>query len=72
MLFESLLERRDFLFGQFGLADVTAFPFLKYASLGASPGDDDSFHAVLAEHMRLDTDSPLHVWVARVDALPRS
>jgi glutathione S-transferase len=71
-LFESLLERREFLFGEFGLADVTAFPFLKYASLGLSPGDEDTFHGVLVEHMPLDADSPLHEWVARVDALPRS
>jgi glutathione S-transferase len=71
-LFESLLEGRDFLFGEFGLADVTAFPFLKYASLGVSAGDEDSFHAVLAEYMPLRPESPLHAWVARVDALPRS
>ncbi|HJQ51065.1 MAG TPA: glutathione S-transferase family protein [Gaiellaceae bacterium] len=71
-LFESLLAGRDFLFGELGLADVTAFPFLKYASLGLSPGDEDSFHTVLAEQVPLDADSPLHAWVARVDALPRS
>jgi glutathione S-transferase len=71
-LFESLLEGRDFLFGEFGLADVTAFPFLKYASLGVSAGDEDSFHAVLAGYMPLRPESPLHAWVARVDALPRS
>jgi glutathione S-transferase len=72
MLFESLLSRRDFFFGEFGLADVTAFPFLKYASLGVTPGDEDSFHAVLAEQVPLAPDSPLHAWVSRVDALPRS
>lgn len=71
-LFESLLAGRDYLFGEFGLADVTAFPFLKYTSLGLSPGDDDPFHAVLVEHMPLEADSPLHAWIARVDALPRS
>ena len=71
-IFESLLEGRDFLFGAFGLADLTAFPFLKYASLGLAPGDEDAFHTVLVEHMPLATDSPLHAWVARVDALPRS
>jgi len=71
-LFETLLDGRDFLFGDFGLADVTAFPFLKYASLGLAPGDDELFHAVLVEHMPLRPDSPLHAWVARVDALPRS
>jgi glutathione S-transferase len=69
--FEALLAGRNFLFGDFGLADVTAFPFLKYASLGLQSGDVDSFHAVLAEQMRLRPDSPLHAWVARIDAYPR-
>jgi glutathione S-transferase len=69
--FEALLTGRDFLFGDFGLADVTAFPFLKYASLGLQSGDVDSFHAVLVEQMRLRPDSPLHPWVARIDAYPR-
>jgi glutathione S-transferase len=71
-LFEGLLTGRDFLFGEFGLADVTAFPFLKYASLGTSPGDTDPFHAVLAEQVPLRSESPLHAWVSRIDALPRS
>lgn len=71
-LFEALLGGHDFLFGAFGLADVTAFPFLKYASLGPAPGDDDRFHAVLAEQTPLRADSPLHGWVSRIDALPRS
>jgi glutathione S-transferase len=71
-LFEALLAGRDYLFGDFGLADVTAFPFLKYASLGLRAGDTDPFHAVLVEHMPLDPGSPLHRWIARVDAHPRS
>jgi glutathione S-transferase len=71
-LFEALLAGRDYLFGDFGLADVTAFPFLKYASLGLRAGDTDPFHAVLVEHVPLDPDSPLHRWIARVDAHPRS
>ena len=71
-VFEALLTGRDYLFGDFGLADVTAFPFLKYASLGVRRGDADSFHGVLAEHMTLDPHSPLHRWIARVDAHPRS
>src|SRR5206468_3303382 len=40
-LFEALLNGRDYLFGEFGLADVTAFPFLKYASFGLPPDDDE-------------------------------
>jgi glutathione S-transferase len=71
-LFEGLLTGRDYLFGEFGLADVTAFPFLKYASLGCAAGDDDVFHHVLVDYQALRDDSPLHGWVARVDARPRS
>ncbi len=71
-LFESLLDGRDYLFGAFGLADVTAFPFLKYASIGCASGDAEAFHHVLANYQTLREDSPIHAWVARVDAHPRS
>jgi glutathione S-transferase len=71
-LFEALLRGRDYLFGEFGLADVTAFPFLKYAVLGTEPDDDDLFHRVLVDHQQLRDDSPLRAWVRRVDAHPRS
>ena len=70
-IFEALLSGRDFLFGDFGLADVTAFPFLKYGSLGLQKDDTDPFHSVLVEQMPLRPDSPLHAWVARIDAFPR-
>ena len=69
--FEALLSGRPFLFGEFGVADVTAFPFLKYAALEPAPGDDELFHRILGEHMPLRDDSPLHAWLARVDARPR-
>lgn len=71
-LFEALLDGRDFLYGDFGLADVTAFPFLRYASTGVATGDDDPFHAVLAGQVPLRPGSPLHGWISRIDALPRS
>jgi glutathione S-transferase len=71
-LFEALLGGRDFFFGDFGLADVTAYPFLRYASRGVAPGDDDPFHTVLAEQTPLRPESPLHGWVQRIDSLPRS
>ena len=70
--FEALLAGRDYLFGEFGVADVIAFPFLKYASLGVSDGDDELFHQILVEHQPLEPGSPLHAWVARVDAHPRA
>jgi glutathione S-transferase len=71
-LFEDLLEGRDYLFGEFGVADVIAFPFLKYAVFGLPPGDDERFHRILVEHQPLDAASPLHAWAERVDAHPRS
>ena len=70
-LFEGLLAARDYLFGEFGLADVIAFPFLKYAVLGTHPDDDDLFHRVLVDYQPLRESSPLHAWVRRVDAHPR-
>jgi glutathione S-transferase len=70
--FEALLSGRDYLYGEFGAADVMAFPFLKYAVLGLPPGDAELFHRILVEHQPLGEDSPLHAWVRRVDAHPRS
>lgn len=70
--FEDLLADRSFLLGdQLGVADVIAFPFLKYAVLGRPPGDEDPFHAVLADTMR-DPGPRVREWVERVDAYPRA
>jgi glutathione S-transferase len=72
-LFESLLDGREYLYGEFGIADVTAFPFLKYAVFGVQDGDDDRFHEILVEHQPLGTGYPrLRAWAARVDGRPRS
>ena len=71
--FEALLDRRDWLLGDsFGIADVIAFPFLKYAA-SIAPDDADPFHHVLAEHLALGDECPrLRSWIARCDALPRA
>jgi glutathione S-transferase len=72
-VFESLLDGRDYLYGEFGVADVIAFPFLKYAAFGMPPGDDELFHRVLVEQMPLGDRYPrLRSWSTRVDAHPRS
>jgi glutathione S-transferase len=71
-LFEDLLDGRDYLFGEFGAADVFAFPFLKYAVFGAPPEDEERFHHILVERQPLDAGSPLRAWAERVDAHPRS
>jgi glutathione S-transferase len=72
-IFEALLDGRDYLFGEFGIADVIAFPFLKYAVLGLPEGDDDPFHSILVEHQPIGDGYPrLRAWVHRVDAHPRA
>jgi glutathione S-transferase len=71
-LFEALLAGRDYLFGEFSVADCAAFPFLKYG-LFHDPADDDPFHRVLIDHLALDDAYPrLEAWIRRVDALPRA
>ena len=72
-IFEDLLDGRDFLFGsKMTLADVTAFPFLKYGWVH-DPDDDEPFHNVLAEHLALDPKHVgLRIWVERMDELPRA
>jgi glutathione S-transferase len=71
-VFEGLLDGRDYLLGEFGIADVVAFPFLKYAVFGLPEGDDELFHRILVEHLPLRTDSPLRGWAERVDERPRA
>jgi glutathione S-transferase len=70
--FETLLSAREFLLGDaLGIADVVAFPFLKYPVLGLAADDADPFHRVLVETMA-DPGPNVRAWVARVDALPRA
>ena len=71
-LFEDMLAGREFLFGELSLADVTAFPFLRYAIVWED-GDPYRFHEILRDHLRLDGRFPrLEGWIRRVDALPRA
>jgi glutathione S-transferase len=70
-LFESLLGDRDFLFGEFGVADVVAFPFLKYA-VDENANDDERFHQILRDWLPIDGHPRVEAWIARMDALPRA
>jgi glutathione S-transferase len=71
-LFEGLLSGRDHLFGAFGAADCAAWPFLRYA-VHIEPDDDELFHRVLHERMRLDErHGNLRAWIERVDARSRA
>ena len=71
--FEALLTGRDYLFGdELTVADVTAFPFLKYAVIWEE-GDEHRFHEILRDAMRLDGRYPqLEAWIRRMDELPRA
>jgi glutathione S-transferase len=71
-VFEDLLDGRAYLLGEFGIADVIAFPFLKYAVFGLPEGDDELFHRILVDNLPLRDGSPLRAWAERVDARPRA
>lgn len=71
--FESLLLAAPYLGGEeLGLADVCAFPFLKYAAIDPDPLDSDPFHPLLVELLRPDVPPRLREWIARVDFHPRA
>ena len=71
--FESLLAERDYLFGDgLTVADVAAFPFLKYALIWEE-GDEHRFHEILRDAMPLGDRYPrLEAWIRRMDELPRA
>jgi glutathione S-transferase len=71
--FESLLADRDYLFGdELTVADVVAFPFLKYAVIWEA-GDEHRFHEILRDAMLLGDRYPLvEAWIRRMDELPRA
>ena len=70
-LFEALVSGRDFLFGAFGIADVVAFPFLKYA-VDNNAGDDEPFHQILRDWLPIDGHPNVEAWIRRVDERPRA
>jgi glutathione S-transferase len=70
-VFEALLAGRDYLFGEFSVADCAAFPFVKYGLIWEED-DDQLFHRILVDHLRLDGTHPrLEAWIRRVDERPR-
>jgi len=70
-LFESLLDGRDHLLGEFGIADVIAFPFVKYA-VDTNDEDDEPFHEILREWQPIDGRPRVEAWIRRVDERPRA
>lgn len=71
-LFESMLTGRDHLMGEFGAADIAAFPFVKYAVVPEF-SDRYLFHTVLSRYLKIGDRSPrLAAWIARMDRRPRA
>jgi glutathione S-transferase len=68
-LFESLLAGRDYLFGDFGAADIVAFPFLKYSVLW-DEGDEQEFHRILQRWLPIDGHPRVEAWIHRVREHP--
>jgi glutathione S-transferase len=73
-LFESLLAGREYMHGdEFSAVDCAFFPFLKYGLFGLPTDDDERFHRILSDHLRLDGRYPrLEAWIRRIDARPRA
>jgi glutathione S-transferase len=72
-VFEEMLDGRNHLFGDFSAADCASFPFLKYAKPLRDPADDELFHRILEDHLRLDGGYPrISAWIDRVNERPRA
>lgn len=71
--FEALLEKRDWLWSdEMTVADVIAFPFLKYGHLGLPDDDDWLFHEILVRYLPVGDDHPrVQAWIERMNELPR-
>lgn len=66
--FEALLEG-DYLFGELSVADVAAYPFLKYAT-DTNPADDYDIHEIMRRSLSVDGRPRIAAWLDRIAALP--
>src|SRR3954447_5461674 len=70
--FESMLNGREYLFGnEFSAADCIAYPFVKYAA-GRDPADGELFHRILDEHQSVDGRPQLAAWIERISQRPQA
>ena len=65
--FEALLET-DYLFGELCVADVAAYPFLKYAT-DRNPEDDYDIHDIMRRTLSVDGRPRLAAWLERMSTL---
>jgi len=70
-VFENLLAGRDYLLGDFSVADCAAFPFLRFARY-EHENDEYLYHHILIERLRpLDGHPRVAAWIERCEARPR-
>ena len=60
-----------FVAAKLGVADVLAYPFLKYAVIWED-GDEHEFHRVLQRWLPIDGHPRVEAWIHRVDGHPRA
>ncbi|HEV7556864.1 MAG TPA: glutathione S-transferase family protein [Kofleriaceae bacterium] len=70
--FEAMLDGTAFLFNELTIADIAAYPFLKYATDDANPDDDYEIHHLMRRYQSLDGRPRVAAWLERVSALPRA
>ena len=69
--FEALLDGSECLFGALTVADIAAYPFLKYAT-DDNPDDDYEIHHLMRRYQSVDGRPRVAAWLERVSALPRA
>jgi glutathione S-transferase len=70
-LFESMLDGREHLMGDFSAADCAAYPFLKFAAVRA-PDDVELFHRILDDSQSVVGRPRLAAWIERVSRRPQA
>ena len=66
--FEALLDG-EYLFGALSVADVAAYPFIKYAT-DTNPDDDYDIHDIMRRSLSVEGRPRVAAWLDRVAALP--
>ncbi len=70
-VFNNMLAGREYLMGDFSVADCVAWPFLRYALIPPDEEDTYLFHAILVANMPLtDEHARLANWIRRVAGHP--
>ena len=66
-VFNNMLAGREYLMGEFSVADCVAWPFLRYALIPPDQEDTYLFHAILVANMPLSHEHErLTSWIRRV------